>query len=84
MNLSSHFTIKLDFTKQQRTRIRRLTHEYINNTLISELKEQLENLEITGFEIEFASSENSSEMVDVVNVKYQSILVDTKIISYHK
>ncbi len=71
-----NFFNKPDVTKQQRTKIRKDTHYYIKDTLISELDLKLKALEVTGYEIEFAST-NSSAMVTIVNVKYQSILEGT-------
>ena len=65
-----------DLTKQQRTKIRKATHKYIKETLISELDLQLKTLGVTGYEIEFVPT-NSSGMVTEVNVKYQSILGST-------
>lgn len=65
-----------DQTKQQRTKIRKATHKYIQGTLIAELDLQLKVLGVTGYEIEFAST-NSSGMVTEVNVRYESILGST-------
>lgn len=69
---------KPDATKHQRKMIRKLTYSYIKDVLISELDEQLSRLGITGHTIEFASGNNSSDMVTVVNVRYKSILDTTK------
>ncbi len=62
-----------DNTPQQRSTLRRKTFHYIQDILVAELDLQLEKLGVTGYEIEFAS-ENSSALVTVVNVKYESLL----------
>lgn len=60
-------------TNQQRAKIRRETFHYIEEKLLPELDSILISDGITGYEIEL-STKNSSDMVTVVEVKYQSIL----------
>ncbi len=60
-------------TKKQRTEIRRKTFHYIEDTLIDELNEFLISNGITDYEIKLVT-ENSSEMITTVEVKYKSIL----------
>lgn len=66
-------------TKKQRTEIRRKTFHYIKDTLIDELNELLIANGITDFEIKLVT-ENSSEIITTVEVKYKSIL--TTVIDY--
>lgn len=61
-----------DETNQQRIKIRRKFFHYIKEKLIDELDKVLSSIGITGYEIELIT-ENSSDMVVVVEVKYKSI-----------
>jgi Uncharacterized conserved protein len=69
--------IMKDETPQQRTKLRREAFRYIRDTLVDELNSQLHLLGVTGYKIEFAS-DNSSAMLTVVNILYESVL-ETKI-----
>ncbi|WP_085536388.1 nucleotidyl transferase AbiEii/AbiGii toxin family protein [Massilibacteroides vaginae] len=60
-------------TNQQRTKIRRKAFHYIDKKLLPELDGILSSEGITGYKIELITK-NSSDMVTVVEVKYQSIL----------
>ncbi|MDL2296419.1 nucleotidyl transferase AbiEii/AbiGii toxin family protein [Bacteroidales bacterium OttesenSCG-928-B11] len=62
-----------DETSQQRTAIRRKAFHYIKEILIDELKDILSLNRISGFEIELVTK-NSSDMIVVVVLKYNSIL----------
>ncbi|MDL2266028.1 nucleotidyl transferase AbiEii/AbiGii toxin family protein [Parabacteroides sp. OttesenSCG-928-G21] len=68
------FFNKPDKTKHQRKVIRKLTYNYIKDILTHELDKQLRELGVTGYEIEPDPNNNSSAMVTVLNVKYESIL----------
>lgn len=60
-------------TNQQRTRIRREAFHYIKDKLLPELDNILSAEGVAGYEIELVT-QNSSDRIVVVEVKYQSIL----------
>jgi predicted nucleotidyltransferase component of viral defense system len=60
-------------TTQQRAVIRRKTFHYIKEKLIEELNNILKSSGVTGYEIELVTA-NSSDLITVMEVKYESIL----------
>lgn len=73
LSVSRSFFNLPEETNQQRTKIRRETFHYIKRSLLAELDNILISSGITGYKIELITT-NSSELVTVVEVKYQSIL----------
>lgn len=73
LSISHSFFGLPDDTKQQRTKIRKEAFNYIKNTLKNEIIEALNQCGITGYEIALVT-ENSSDLVVVVEVRYRSIL----------
>lgn len=73
LSVSRSFFDLPEETKQQRTKVRRETFHYIGEKLLPELNNILFSNGIKGYEIELITK-NSSDMVTVVEIKYQSIL----------
>lgn len=73
LSVSRSFFSLPEETNQQRAKIRRETFHYIKDSLLAELDSILISSGVTGYEIELVTK-NSSELVTVVEVKYQSIL----------
>ena len=77
LTISRSFFDLPEETNQQRTKIRREAFHYIEEKLLPELDSILSSEGITGYKVELVTK-NSSDMVTLVEVKYQSILT-TKI-----
>lgn len=73
LTISRSFFDLPEETNQQRAKIRREAFHFIKEKLLPELNNILSSQGITGYNIELVT-ENSSNMVTLVEVKYQSIL----------
>ena len=73
LTISRSFFDLPEETNQQRTKIRREAFHHIEEKLLPELDGILSSEGITGYKVELVTK-NSSDMVTLVEVKYQSIL----------
>ena len=73
LTISRSFFDLPEETNQQRTKIRREAFHYIEEKLLPELDSILSSEGITDYKVELVTK-NSSDMVTLVEVKYQSIL----------